>query len=117
MMEKTTFKIAVKFSQPIPREPLQPIEYMDVEGYTIGNWGIVDIAEDDSWLIYHTQKGLRLSLLYFHKDNAIKALELAAKIFGENHDGEPAPENNKLLYEWETEAKKLAARECLYDDD
>lgn len=120
-MQKTTFKIATKFSNP----DNFPIEYTEVEGYAIGNWGITNWGIDgnqnagggDYWVIYHIIKGLRLDFLYFDWDSAVKILELTVKLFGENHDGENTAASREVLQNWERESRKLAARSCLYFDD
>lgn len=124
-MQKTTFKIATKFSDATRYEHRKPIEYTEVEGFVVGNWGITNWGIDgnqnaggnDYWVIYHTVKGLRLTYLYFTWENAQNILNLTVQLFGENNDGEPTADNNKLLYQWESEARRLADRGCLYFDD
>ncbi|MFM6206401.1 MAG: hypothetical protein ACKPEN_16555 [Planktothrix sp.] len=109
-MLKTTFKIATKFQRFNRNEPLKPIEYQEVEGLTIGNWGLVKYCEH--YRVYHTKKGLPLSFYYFELDNALIALQKAVEMFGENHDGEPKQEDSKLLKKWEWECFNF-----LPDDD
>ena len=124
-MQKSTFKIATKFSLATHKEDGKPIEFTEVEGFTIGNWGITNWGIDgnqnagggDYWVIYHTLKGLRLDFLYFDWDNAVKILELTVKLFGKNHDGENTAASREALQTWERESRKLAARSCLYFDD
>lgn len=124
-MQKTNFKIATKFSDATRYEHRKPIEFTEVEGFVVGNWGITNWGIDgnenagggDYWVVYHIKKGLRLTYLYFTWENALKILDLTIKIFGENNDGEPTAVNNKLLHQWETEARRLADRGCLYFDD
>lgn len=117
-MQKSTFKIATKFERKNRLDDLQPIEYQEVEGYIIGNWGITNIVPTgDNWTIYHTIKGMRLSLYYFEWVNAIKALEITAKLFGENHNGVNTAASREALRQWERDLHDLAARECLYFDD
>jgi len=124
-MQKTTFKIATKFSDATRHESRKPIEFAEVEGFVVGNWGITNWGIDgnknagggDYWVIYHVEKGLRLTYLYFTWENALKILNLTIKIFGENNDGEPTAVNNGLLYQWESEARSIADRSCLYFDD
>lgn len=123
-MQKSTFKIATKFSDATRTEPRKPIEYTEVAGFVVRNWGITDHGIDgnpnaggDGWVIYHTVKGLRLSYLYFEWDNAVKILQMTTELFGENHDGEPTSDNHKKSCDWEREAYKIASRDCLYFDD
>jgi len=124
-MQKSTFKIATKFSDDPLWKSRIPLEYTEVEGYVIGNWGITNWGIDgnpnagggDYWVIYHTIKGLRLDCVYYTWENAQKILKITIKMFGENHDGDLSDEDYKKSYEWERESNQLAARECLYFDD
>jgi hypothetical protein len=123
-MQKSTFKIATKFSDATRTSHRKPIEYTEVEGFVVGNWGITDHGIDgnpnaggDGWVIYHIVKGLRLSYLYFEWDNAVKILQMTTELFGENNDGEPTSDNHKKSQTWEREAYKIASRDCLYFDD
>ena len=105
-MQKTAFKIATKFER--GSQVFLPIEYQEVEGYAIGNWGITDHWDKGkSWTIYHTQKGLKLFHFPLSFDNALTALKKAVEIFGENNDGEPTPENYRLLEKWKEETFNL----------
>jgi len=115
-MQKTNFKIATKFSDATRTSHRKPIEYTEVEGFVVGNWGITNYWAGDGWIVYHTVKGLRLSYLYFEWDNAVKVLEMTVELFGENNDGEPTSDNYKKSCDWEREARPIASRECLYFD-
>jgi hypothetical protein len=107
-MKKTTFKIATNFVGGNRFYPDFPtIKYQEVEGYAIGNWGITDHWDKGKWTIYHTQKGLKLFHFPLSFDNALTALKKAVEIFGENNDGEPTPENYRLLEKWKEETFNL----------
>lgn len=116
-MQKSSFKIATKFEKKNQLGDLQPIEYQEVEGYAIGNWGVTNWGESSICFVYHIPKGLKLSSLFFPWIDALKILELTVGIFGEDNNGDHSITNIKLLLQWEFEAAKLAARECLYFDD
>ena len=126
-MQKSTFKIATKFSDATRTEPRKPIEYTEVEGFVVGNWGITNHGAvdggitnhgaGDGWVVYHIVKGLRLSYLCFEWDNAVVVLQMTVKLFGENNDGEPTSDNYKKSCDWEREARPIASRDCLYFDD
>ena len=106
-MQKTVFKIATKFEGG-NQVGFLPIEYQEVEGFVIGNWGITDYWDKSkSSTIYHTQKGLKLFHFPLSFDNALTALKKAVEIFGENHDGEPTSKTFRLLKKWEQETFNL----------
>ena len=106
-MQKTVFKIATKFEGG-NQVGFLPIEYQEVEGFVIGNWGITDYWDKGkSSTIYHTQKGLKLFHFPLSFDNALTALKKAVEIFGENHDGEPTSKTFRLLKKWEQETFNL----------
>lgn len=69
-----------KFERAIKFDGTTPIEWVNVYGFRLGNWGLVPSEND--WQLYHIPEGKFVTLLPFNLANGLKGLKILSALFG-----------------------------------
>ncbi|MBE9144897.1 hypothetical protein [Planktothrix mougeotii] len=110
-----------KFERAIKFDGTTPIEWIEVYGFKLGNWGLVPSEND--WQLYHIREGKFMTLLPFTLANGLKGLKILVALFGEEFTTppmgtKPYAKAYRRAYKFEKYcAAELIDRSYLFDDD
>lgn len=109
-----------KFERAVKFDGTTPIEWVNVYGFRIGNWGLVPNGND--WLLCHIPEGKFVTFLPFTLANGLKGLKIIAALLGSTFTKppmgtQPYAKAYQLCYKFEKYCTaELIDRSYLFDE-